>query len=247
MEEFIIFLMIGFLAQLIDGALGMAYGLITTTFLLSFGVPPITTSAITHAAECITTGFSAFSHHRLGNVNHSLFLRLLVPGLVGAIAGVLVLTHVDGAVIKPLIAIYLLTMGLVVISKAFAVFPPQSAASHLVPLGFLGAFMDAVGGGGWGAIVTSTLLARGCHPRTAIGSVNACEVFITVTVSMAFFLSNVIISWQTVVALAAGGAMAAPIGAYLCKQISTRTLLFAVGLLIIGLSCRTLWISLSCN
>lgn len=243
-EEFFIFMLVGFLAQLVDGALGMAYGLISTTFLLSFGLPPVTASAVTHAAECITTGFSAYAHHQLGNVDKKLFFRLLLPGMVGAIAGVLVLTNVDGYLIKPFIAAYLFIMGCIVIVKAFTVFPPKSVTSHLIPLGFCGALMDAIGGGGWGSIVTSTLLARGNQPRMTIGTVNACEFFITTTVSLTFFLSSVIIGWQTVIALALGGAIAAPIGAYICKYIPVRILMFAVGLLIIGLSCRTLWISL---
>lgn len=244
MEDFLIFVLIGFVAQAIDGALGMAYGLSVTTFLLNFGFPPVSASAITHAAECITSGFSAFAHHQLGNVNHTIFTRLLIPGMAGAIIGVFVLTHIDADVIKPLIAIYLLIMGFIVLSKTFAVFPPPGMLHHLIPLGFFGALMDAIGGGGWGPIVTSTLLAKGHDARTTIGSVNACEVFITTTVSIAFFLNNVFIGWQVVVALALGGAIAAPVGALLCKYIPIRILLFCVGLLIIGLSCRTLWMSL---
>jgi hypothetical protein len=244
-EEFLFFLLVGFLAQLVDGALGMAYGLISTTFLLSFGLPPVTASAVTHAAECITTGFSAYAHHQLGNVDRKLFFKLLLPGMVGAIVGVFVLTHVDGDLIKPFIAIYLFIMGCIVTVKAFTVFPPQFITSHLVPLGFGGALMDAIGGGGWGPIVTSTLLARGNQARMTIGTVNACEVFIATTVSLTFFLSNVIIGWHTVIALAIGGAVAAPIGAYVCKYIPVRVLLFTVGFLIIALSCRTLWMSLS--
>ena len=243
MEEFIIFFGIGFIAQVVDSALGMAYGLITTTFLLTFGLPAVTASAITHASECITTGFSAFAHHRLGNVNRRLFRQLLIPGMVGAIAGVFILTHVNGDFIKPFIAIYLLVMGCIVISKAFTTFPPPTVTHHLIPLGFFGAFMDAIGGGGWGSIVTSTLLARGHDARTAIGSVNACEVFITATISIAFFLSSVSIKWQTVAALALGGALASPIGVLLCKYVPLKVLLFLVGLLIIALSSRTLWTS----
>lgn len=244
MEDFLVYFIVGFCAQVIDGALGMAYGLTITTFLLNFGLPPVTASAVTHAAECITTSFSALAHHRLGNVSRELFSKLLLPGMIGAIIGVLVLTHVDGNIIKPFIAIYLLLMGLIVISKAFTVFPPQKASHHLMPLGFTGAFMDAVGGGGWGPIVTSTLLARGHDARTTIGSVNACEMFIAITVSVAFFFNNVMIGWQVVAALAAGGALAAPVGALLCKHIPVKILLFCVGLLIIALSCRTLWLSM---
>ncbi|MBA3237422.1 MAG: sulfite exporter TauE/SafE family protein [Parachlamydiaceae bacterium] len=244
MEDYFVFFIIGFLAQVIDGALGMAYGLITTSFLLNFGVPPANASAITHAAECITTGFSAFAHHQLGNVNKALFFKLLVPGMIGAVFGVFMLTHVDPNIIKPVIAVYLLVMGIIVIIKAFTVFPPAAASRHLIPLGFGGAFMDAIGGGGWGSIVTSTLLARGHDARTTIGSVNAVEVFIAATASITFFFSSVIIGWQAVAALALGGAIASPFGALLCKYIPVRALLFTVGLLIIGLSFRTLWLSL---
>ncbi len=244
MEDFLIFMAIGFIAQLIDGALGMAYGITTTTFLLNIGLPPVTASAITHAAECVTTGFSAFAHHRFGNVDRNLFKRLLIPGLLGAICGVIILTHIDGNHIRPFIAVYLLIMGIIVISKAFTVFPPSTIVKHLIPLGFFGALLDAIGGGGWGPVVTSTLLAKGNNVRTTIGSVNATEFFITTTVSITFFLSNVIIGWQIVLALAIGGAVAAPLGAMLCKYVPVRMLLFCVGLLIIGLSLRTLWLSL---
>lgn len=245
MEDFLIFFLIGFIAQLIDGALGMAYGVTTTTFLLNFGMPPVTASAITHVAECVTTGFSAIAHHQLGNVNKTLFLRLLLPGMVGAVLGVMMITHIDGESIKPFIGIYLLIMGLIVLSKAFTVFPPIAVTRHLMPLGFIGAFMDAVGGGGWGPIITSTLLARGHNARITIGSVNACEFFIVFTVSITFFFNQVFIDWQTIIALALGGAIAAPIGAFLCKHIPVKVLLFLVGLLLIGLSSRTIWISLS--
>ncbi|MBA3815371.1 MAG: sulfite exporter TauE/SafE family protein [Parachlamydiaceae bacterium] len=244
MEDFLIFFTIGFIAQIIDGALGMAYGLTTTTFLLNFGVPPISATAITHAAECITTGFSAIAHHRLGNVNKTFFFRLLFPGVIGAILGVLLITNIDADIIKPFMAIYLLVMGIVIISKAFTVFPPVTVTHHLAPLGFIGGFMDAVGGGGWGPIITSTLLARGQNARMTIGSVNASEFFISVTVTIAFFFSHTFIGWPIVAALAAGGAVAAPIGAWLCKHIPVKVLLFVVGLLIIGLSTRMLWLSL---
>jgi uncharacterized membrane protein YfcA len=245
MDDFLIFFVIGFIAQVIDGALGMAYGLTTTTFLLNFGIPPMSASAITHAAECFTTGFSAIAHHRLGNVNRVLFFRLLIPGIIGAILGVFMITHIDADIIKPFIGIYLLIMGIIVISKAFTVFPPMRVTHHLIPLGFIGAFMDAVGGGGWGPIITSTLLARGHNVRFTVGSVNACEFFIAVTVSIAFFFNNVFVGWQTVAALAVGGAVAAPLGALLCKHIPLKVLLFIVGMLIIIMSSRTLWLSLN--
>lgn len=241
MELFFEFLIIGFLAQLVDGALGMAYGLTSTTLLLTVGVSPAYASATTHAAECITTGFSGLAHHQFGNVDKTLFRRLLLPGVLGAIAGALLLTLFDTHAIKPLVAFYLLIMGTIIIIKAFREFPPRSVTSHLTPLGFLGAFMDAVGGGGWGPIVTSNLLVRGNDARMTIGSVNACEFFIAVASSITFLAGGVDIGWQVVAALALGGAIAAPIGAWLCKHMPIKWLMLIVGTLIVGLSCRTFW------
>lgn len=245
MELFLEFVIVGFLAQLVDGALGMAYGLTATTLLLSIGLPPVSASATTHAAECITTGFSALAHHQFGNVNRLLFRRLLIPGMVGAVCGAYLLTQVNQGMIKPFVAVYLLVMGIIVILKAFREFPPRNVTHHLIPLGFSGAFLDALGGGGWGPLVTSTLLVRGNDVRTTIGSVNACEFFVAVTASFTFFLTDVNIGWQIVVGLALGGAIAAPLGAWLCKHVPTKPLLFSVGVLIICLSGRTLWQSLN--
>lgn len=244
MEDFAIYFAIGFLAQVIDGALGMAYGLTATSLLLSFGVPPVNASAITHAAECVTTAFSAISHHRFGNIDKRLFFSLLVPGLIGSILGVLVLTRVDNNIIKPIIGIYLLFMGVTVLIKAFVVFPPRKLGRHLISLGLGGGFMDAVGGGGWGSIVTSTLLARGQCPRMTIGSVNAVEFFVAMTASIVFFYNQVIVGWEIIAGLALGGAIAAPFGAYLCKHIPVKALLMIAGTLIIALSLRVLWITL---
>lgn len=244
MQEFFGFLLVGFLAQLVDGALGMAYGLTSTTLLLSLGLSPLTASATTHAAECVTTGFSAIAHHQFGNVNRFLFLRLLIPGMLGALIGSLLLVHLDGDYIKPFIALYLMAMGVVIIVKFFKDFPPRTVTRHLIPLGFFGALLDTIGGGGWGPIVTSTLLMRGHDVRTTIGSVSASEFFITTTSSFTFFLSGTIIGWHVVAALAIGGAIASPCGAWLCRYVPAQNLLLIVGFLIIGLSGRTLWISL---
>lgn len=241
MEDFAIFFIIGFLAQMVDAALGMAYGVISTTLLLSFGFPPVIASATTHAAECLTTGFSALAHHRVGNVNSSIFKRLLIPGIIGGVLGALILVHLDAKIIRPFIAIYLAIMGLIVITKSFREFPPYATVKHLIPLGFFGAFIDAIGGGGWGPIVTSTLLARGNDVRTTIGSVNATEFFITFIVSSTFLLSGTYVQWQVLLALALGGAIASPIGALICKYVPIKVLLFLVGSLIIILSSHMLW------
>jgi uncharacterized membrane protein YfcA len=244
MEDFISFFVIGFIAQLIDGALGMAYGLTATSLFLSMGMPPVNASATTHVAECVTTGFSALAHHQFGNVDRVLFRRLLIPGILGSVTGVVVLTQLDGELIKPFVACYLLVMGFIVLTKAFREFPPRTVTHHLIPLGYSGGLMDAIGGGGWGPIITSTLLVRGNDVRTTIGSVNACEFFITLTASFSFLISGTVIGWQTVLALALGGAIAAPLGAWVCKYLPIKKLMVLVGLLIITLSCRTLWLSI---
>lgn len=244
MEEFIGYLIVGFLAQLVDAALGMAYGLTATTLFLSFGLPPITASATTHAAECFTTGFSALAHHQFGNVNRFLFRRLLIPGVLGSIAGAILLNLINSELIKPFVALYLLIMGMIVIIKAFKQFPPYQVTRHLIPLGLIGGFLDAMGGGGWGPVVTSTLLARGNDARTTIGSVNACEFFIAVAATITFFLGGVHLDWHVIAALAIGGAIASPIGAWLCKHVPARIILSLVGTIIIILSLRMIIILL---
>jgi uncharacterized membrane protein YfcA len=241
-ENFIYYLLIGFVAQLVDGALGMAFGVICTTLLLSLGFSPLAASTTTHAAEFFTTGFSALSHHQFGNVNKKIFVRLLVPGMIGGIIGALILVTLEGNLVKLFMAGYLMTMGIIIMTKFFREFPPITVARHLIPLGFFGGLLDAVGGGGWGPVVTSTLLARGNDARTTIGSVNACEFFIVIATVSTFFLSGSYVGWNVVVGLAIGGALAAPLGAYLCKHVSHKIFLLIVGILIILLSLRTLWI-----
>lgn len=243
MERFIEYVIIGFAAQLVDGALGMAYGLISTSLLLNLGFSPLAASTTTHAAEIFTTGFSAASHHQFGNINKSLFFKLLLPGIVGSGIGALILMLIDGELVKMFMGIYLLLMGAVIIVKFFREFPPHAVVKHLIPLGFFGGLMDVVGGGGWGPIVSSTLMARGHDARTAIGSVNAVEFFVVLAASLTFFLGGSLIGWDVVLGLSLGGAIAAPFGAYICKHMPYRYLLLIVGLLIIGLSSRMLWIT----
>lgn len=242
MEYFVSYAIVGFVAQLIDGALGMAYGVISTTLLLSLGFSPLAASTTTHVAECLTTGFSAISHHQFGNVRRDLFIKLLIPGIVGGVLGAAILLVVHGEFVKLFMAIYLMCMGVIILVKYFREFPPQKVVRHLIPLGFFGGFMDVLGGGGWGAIVSSTLLARGNEARTTIGSVNAAEFFVTGFSSLAFFLGGSVIGWDAVAGLAIGGAVAAPIGAYICKYVPHRYLFLLVGILVIALSSRLMWI-----
>jgi len=238
--EFIWYIVAGFVAQLIDGSLGMAYGVTASTLLLSFGVPPAVTSATVHAAECFTTGASAISHHAFGNVNRLLFRRLLLPGIIGAVLGAYILASFPGNVLKPYVAGYLLIMGCVLVLKSFRVFPPKTVSTHLVPLGFFGAFIDAIGGGGWGPIVATTLIARGNHIRETVGSVNAVEFFVTLAASITFILTLGLTKWQIILGLAVGGLLAAPIGAWACKRIPVKPFMIFIGIIVITLSIRTL-------
>ena len=240
-NQFLLFMLIGFAAQLVDGALGMAYGLTATSFLLAAGLPPVTASATVHFAETFTTGASAISHHSFGNVHSPLFKRLVIPGMLGAAIGAYILTELDGEVLKPYVAAYLIVMGLYVLVKSFAEINPIHVTKRVAPLGFFGALIDAIGGGGWGPIVTSTLLARGNHTRYTIGTVNAVEFFVTLTASAVFIATIGISHWNIVLALALGGVLAAPIAGFVAKKVPHRPMMFFVGLLIIGVSARTLW------
>lgn len=239
-SQFAWFVLAGFVAQLVDGALGMAYGVSASSLLLSLGLPPAVVSSTVHAAECFSTGASALSHRAFGNVNTALFRRLLVPAVIGAVVGAYLLASFPGDAIRPFVAIYLLGMGGVIIVKAFREFPPRSVSTHLVPLGFAGAFADAVGGGGWGPIVASTLIARGNDVRTTVGSVNAVEFFVTVAASITFLLTIGLSNWSIIVALALGGLIAAPIGAWACKHVPVKPFMIGVGVLVCLLSVRTL-------
>lgn len=228
---------VGFLAQAVDGALGMAYGITSTTFLLAMGASPATASASVHIAEVFTTGVSGISHARFGNVNKQLFVRLLAPGIIGAVLGVVVVTQVDGAALKPWVSAYLLLMGIYVLSRAFRKLrlraqPPR----HVGKLALFGGFIDAVGGGGWGPVVTTTLVGSGHDPRTTIGSVNFAEFFLTLAGAAAFSLLMETTAWTIIAGLVFGGLFAAPFAALLCRQLSARTLLVLVGTLIGALS-----------
>lgn len=239
-HDFITYIFIGFIAQLIDGALGMAYGISASSLLLGVGVPPAVVSSTVHAAECFTTGASAISHRAFGNVNKTLFFGLLVPGVIGAFLGAYILTQVPGEVIKPYIAGYLLLMGVILIVKAYRSFPPREVTTHLKPLAFFGAFVDAIGGGGWGPIVGSTLLARGSPFRETVGTVNTVEFFVTLSASLGFLIGIGLSHWNVILGLALGGVVAAPLGAWVCKHVPQRPFLVVVGLVVIALSVRTL-------
>jgi hypothetical protein len=244
----LLYVLVGFVAQMIDGALGMAYGISSNTFLLSIGIPPATASASVHMAEVFTTGISGFSHWKLGNIDWKLVRRLLIPGVIGGVAGAYLLTSIDGDVIKPYISAYLLIMGLVILIKAFNYkIEPHNGVhtARVSALGVVGGFFDAIGGGGWGPIVTTTLVARGKDARQTIGSVNFSEFFVTFAESLTFVLTLSFLGyWKVILGLLIGGAIAAPLAAILTKRLPVKTLMFIVGILIIGLSIRTIMFTL---
>jgi uncharacterized membrane protein YfcA len=240
-QELLIFFLIGVFAQLVDGALGMGYGATSTSFLLAYGIPPAISSTGVHVAEMFTTGVSAISHHRFGNINKKLVKHLLIPGVLGSVTGAYLLADViDGDVVKPFIAVYMIVLAIIIIRKAARKRIIKKKTKRLSILASFGGFMDAVGGGGWGPIVTSTLLGRGRNPRYTIGSVNAAEFAVSFASGVTFMLFGGIDGWQVIIGLILGGVIAAPIAAILVNKIKRQPMMIAVGVLIIILSLRTL-------
>lgn len=238
-DDILLFVAIGFAAQIIDGAIGMAYGVTSTSVLLSFGVPPATASACVHAAETFTTGASGAAHWRLGNIDRGLVWRIAVPGMIGGALGAYVLTNLPGDAVRPFINAYLLLLGVFILWKALATTPRTGPPPRAVaPLGFAGGLLDSIGGGGWGPIVTSTLLGQGTTPRYAIGSVNLAEFFVTATISATFLLTIGLDLWPIIAGLVIGGVLAAPFAAVVTKHLPDRVLMVLVGCVVVILSVR---------
>lgn len=252
-SEFFIFAVVGFLAQIVDGALGMAYGVVSSTMLLSFGVPPAAASASVHAAEMFTTAASATSHVRNRNVNWKLFWRLAPAGIVGGVLGTYVLTAIDGAVLRPFITVYLGLLGTYILYRAFrargAYKEPRTKI--VLPLGVAGGFVDAAGGGGWGPIVTTSLIGSGGAPRYIIGTVNTVEFFVTTAVSVAFITALLTGHWAdadgidqhlwSVAGLVVGGVVAAPLAGFVVRVLPANRLMLMVGTLVVLLACYQAW------
>jgi uncharacterized membrane protein YfcA len=238
-DDVLLFVVVGFVAQMIDGAIGMAYGVTSAAVLLSLGIPPATTSACVHAAETFTTAASGASHWRLGNVDRKLLVRLAIPGMVGGAIGAFLLTELPGEKIKPLINMYLLLIGILIVWKALsATASDSSAPTRVAPLGFVGGLLDSIGGGGWGPIVTSTLIGQGTTPRYAIGTVNLSEFFVTFTISATFVLTIGLELWPIIAGLIVGGIIAAPFAAYATKRLPDKVLMIIVGCVVAILSLR---------
>jgi len=233
-EAILPFIVIGFAAQLVDGALGMAFGLINSTLLISvMGLPPRVASASVHAVETFTTAASGISHVLHRNVNWRLFARLVIPGMIGGVLGAYVLSSIDASVARPFVMTYLSAIGLYLLFRAWRGRVEPRTPKVIEPLGLVGGFLDAAGGGGWGPVVTSNLLVQGANPRETIGTVNTAEFFLTTTISATFIftLGFAAFTLQTL-GILIGGLLAAPLGGWLAKKVPARPLMAMVGVLL---------------
>ncbi|WP_292035126.1 MULTISPECIES: sulfite exporter TauE/SafE family protein [unclassified Brevundimonas] len=247
MDTFFLFLLVGVLAQAVDGALGMAYGVISSSVLLALGVPPATASASVHAAEVFTTAASAGSHAWHRNVEWRLFIPLAIAGVIGGVLGAYVLAGIDGDIIKPFVVAYLSLIGVWILWRAgHDVRPRRLPAWITAPIGVVGGFLDAIGGGGWGPTVSSAMVGAGHEPRKAIGTVNTAEFFLTVAISATFVWALVTGHWEeagalenhaaAVAGLVVGGLIAAPFAGLIVKKVPRKALTYAVGGLLLALA-----------
>ncbi|MDE2392870.1 MAG: sulfite exporter TauE/SafE family protein [Cytophagales bacterium] len=230
----------GFIAQMIDGALGMAYGVTATTFLLSVGITPAAASASVHASEVFTSGVSGYMHLKFGNVNSKLFKTLVIPGVIGAILGAYVLSSLEeyAGYIKPIVSIYTLFLGAIIIRKALIKRQEKRQLKKVGWLALFGGYLDSIGGGGWGPIVSSTLIASGRHPKYTIGSVNLTEFFVSLASSITFFTVIGLGYLDVIIGLILGGVIAAPIAARLANKLPVKSMMILVGIVIIIVSLR---------
>ena len=240
---FILAIIVGFVAQIVDGTLGMGYGITSNTFLISLGIPPAMSSASVHTSEVFTTAASGISHIRCGNFDKKLFKKLLIPGAIGGFLGAYVLVSIPGYVTKPFISIYLLLMGFVILIRAlrYKIVTKATTGIYMALLGGFGGFLDAIGGGGWGPIVTSTLLAKGHNPRIVIGSINTVEFFVTIIEVATFFAFLRTSYWHIIVGMIIGGIIAAPLAARICKKLTPKILMFLIGIAIMVLSIKNVY------
>lgn len=228
------FILIGFAAQLVDGAVGMAFGVIMNTLLVGvLGVPPALASQRVHVVECFTTFASSISHLYHRNIDGRLFMRLLLPGLIGGVTGAYLISNIDSAYVKPLVLAYLTSIGIYLLVRGLLYPPKVREVKYVAPLGVIGGFLDASGGGGWGPMVTSNLLVQGAEPRKVVGTVNSVEFFLTVAVS-ATFISQLGIAdlAGATLGLLIGGVLAAPFGAWAAKHLPAKWMLVLVGIVL---------------
>lgn len=239
MPDLLIFILVGFIAQMVNGSLGMAYGMITMTFLLAIGTPPLLANSSVQFAKILTSGTSSISHWRFGNVDQDMLIRLGGAGMIGGIVGALIATALPNTILTPLVAIYLFAMGVrIFLRSSQKVTVSASNHSYIAPLGAVGGFLNALGGAGWGPVTTSTLLARGENPRLAIGSVSVAEFFVTVA-TFIILITHIQISnlrLDIIAGLMIGGVSASPFAAYVCGRLPTRAVMALVSVLIMIMS-----------
>jgi uncharacterized protein len=250
MKKLIVFVIVGFIAQLIDGSLGMAYGVTSTTLLLAFGIAPAVASASVHLAEVVTTAASGASHIKFGNVDRDMVIKLIIPGSLGAFVGACFLSNLPGDVIKPYISLFLLALGFYIMYRFLFLSPRQDqqpprkfSNKQLVPLGLVAGFLDATGGGGWGPISTPVLLAnKGMEARKVVGTVDTSEFAVALSATIGFVISLgwEQVNWFWVGTLMLGGIIAAPIAAWLVRKMPSHLLGVLVGGIIIFTNVRTL-------
>ena len=246
-SSILLYILGGFVAQMIDGALGMAYGVSVTTFLLSLGIPAITpavASASMHASEIFTTGTSSLVYMRYKNVNNKLFRTLLIPGAVGAIVGAITISYISKdyiGFVKPLVSVYTLILGVLIVRKALNLhIKTRKKIKKIKPIALIGGFLDSVGGGGWGPIVTTTLIAGGRNFRYAIGSSHVAKFFVALISTITFISVIGLSHWHIIFGLVIGSMIAAPISIYMSTKISNKWGLILVGMLVIIVSFKTL-------
>lgn len=238
------FLAGGFVFAMVDGAIGMSYGVTSTAFSLSMGIPPASASMGVHLSEVLSNGIAGWMHYRMGNINWKLFKLLIIPGILGAVAGAYLLSSLEhyGTYIKPFISLYTLILGGVILSKAFNVSRKRVGGKikKITLLGLFGGFIDAVGGGGWGSIVLSSLIAGGRNARFSLGTVKLTRFFIALMSSLTFITMLKSAHWEAVAGLVIGSALAAPIAAKVSNRISVRSIMVAVGIIVIAVSLRSI-------
>ena len=242
--SFVLALVVGFVAESIDGALGMAYGLLSTTVMLAFGYAPAVASASVHLAEIVTSAASGLSHWRFGNVRRETVRGLLVSGVAGGVLGAYAVVRLPTLYLRPVVAAYILVMGVNITIRALRNTRTRRARANLPLLGLAGGFCDALGGGGWGQVVTSTLIARGYPPRYTVGSVTLTEFFVALSESVTFLATIGVQSWAVVGGLMLGGAVAAPLAAWTTSRLPHRPFAAAIGLVVVLTSARILAVSL---
>jgi len=242
LNDLLPFILVGFAAQLVDGALGMAFGVISSTLLVSIGVPPAAASASVHAVEVFTTGASGISHVLHRNVSWKLFRRIVIPGIIGGVLGAYVLSQISAEVARPFVLAYLALIGIYLLWRGLRHEHRERKPRVVEPLGLVGGFLDAAGGGGWGPVVTSNLLVQGAHPRKVIGTVNTAEFFLAVTISATFLASLGAEAFTTALAgLLIGGIAAAPLGGYVAKKVPAKGLLIMVGIVLVLTGIYGVW------